>query len=59
MFCHAQATCKFTKAESSTSLRVTFQGNMRVIGCSKGCCRRWFLTINGKKFKIGEEVKVI
>ena len=43
------ATCKFTKAESTTSLRVTFQGNMRVVGCSGGCCRRWFLTINGQE----------
>ena len=28
---------------------MTFNGDMRVIGCSSGCCRRWFITINGKR----------
>ncbi|XP_028406113.1 collagen triple helix repeat-containing protein 1-like isoform X2 [Dendronephthya gigantea] len=44
-----KATCTYTKRESHTSLRVTFNGAMRVIGCSGGCCRRWFLTINGQE----------
>ncbi|XP_046853998.1 collagen triple helix repeat-containing protein 1-like [Xenia sp. Carnegie-2017] len=44
-----QVTCAFNKQKTDTSLRVTFNGNMRVVGCSSGCCRRWFITINGRE----------
>ncbi|XP_046844204.1 collagen triple helix repeat-containing protein 1-like isoform X2 [Xenia sp. Carnegie-2017] len=44
-------SCDFNKEKTDTSLRVTFNGVMRVIGCSSGCCRRWFITINGKECK--------
>ncbi|CAB3986065.1 Hypothetical predicted protein [Paramuricea clavata] len=43
-------TCDFQKAHSNSALRVTYQGDLRMISCSNGrCCRRWFITINGKE----------
>ena len=38
--------CQFTKIKDNTTLRVAFQGNIHVGGCS-GCCKRWFITFNG------------
>ena len=37
--------CQFTKIKDNTSLRVVFQGNIHLGGCS-GCCKRWFITFN-------------
>ena len=43
-------SCVFKKARSSSALRVTYQGDMRLEICSnRRCCRRWFITINGKE----------
>jgi hypothetical protein len=42
-------TCDFQKAHSNSALRVTYQGDLRVVSCSNGkCCRRWLITIKGK-----------
>ncbi|CAH3132524.1 unnamed protein product, partial [Porites lobata] len=38
--------CQFTKIKDDTALRVTFQGNLYLGGCSH-CCKRWFITFNG------------
>ncbi|XP_028396299.1 collagen triple helix repeat-containing protein 1-like [Dendronephthya gigantea] len=44
------ATCLFRKMYSKTALRVTYQGDLRVVTCANGrCCRRWYITINGKE----------
>ena len=40
--------CDFRKTRSNTALRVTYQGDMRLISGSPAC-RRWFITINGKE----------
>ena len=40
--------CDFRKTNSDTALRITYQGDMRLIGGSS-VCRRWFITINGKE----------
>ncbi|CAB4017357.1 collagen triple helix repeat-containing 1-like [Paramuricea clavata] len=43
-------TCDFQKAHSNSALRVTYQGDLRLVSCTNGkCCRRWFITINGKE----------
>ncbi|CAB4015795.1 Hypothetical predicted protein, partial [Paramuricea clavata] len=43
-------TCDFQKAHTNSALRVTYQGDLRLVTCSNGkCCRRWFITINGKE----------
>ena len=42
-------SCDFQKAFSTSALRVTYQGDMRALSCSRNCCRRWFITINGKE----------
>ena len=39
-------TCDFQKAYSNSALRITYQGDMRLVSCSSNCCRRWFITIN-------------
>ena len=36
----------FTKKENETSLRITWNGNLRIQSCSS-CCRRWYFTIDG------------
>ena len=41
--------CDFRKTRSNTGLRVTYQGDMRLISGSSQVCRRWFITINGKE----------
>ena len=38
--------CSFTKIKDDTALRVVFQGNIYLEGCSS-CCKRWFITFNG------------
>jgi len=38
--------CVFTKKKDDTALRVVFQGNIYLGGCST-CCKRWFITFNG------------
>ena len=40
-------TCDFQKVFSNSALRVTYQGDMRLLGSSNGDCRRWYITING------------
>ncbi|XP_028396252.1 collagen triple helix repeat-containing protein 1-like [Dendronephthya gigantea] len=43
-------TCDFQKAHASSALRVTYQGDIRMLSCSNNkCCRRWYITINGKE----------
>ena len=39
--------CSFNKLQSDTAIKVSFQGNMRVIGSSK--CNRWFFKFNGNE----------
>ncbi|XP_028395961.1 collagen triple helix repeat-containing protein 1-like [Dendronephthya gigantea] len=48
---HGQiASCDFVKHESGSGLRVTYQGDLRVVTCPGGqCCRRWHITINGRE----------
>jgi len=38
--------CQFTKMKDNTALRVVFQGNIYLGGCST-CCKRWFISFNG------------
>jgi len=38
--------CQFTKSKDDTALRVVYQGNFYLQGCSS-CCKRWFITFNG------------
>ena len=43
-------TCDFQKVHSNSALRVTYQGDIRMVSCINAkCCRRWFITINGKE----------
>ena len=39
--------CTFNKLTSDTSLKVSFQGNLRVSGNAK--CNRWYFKINGNE----------
>ena len=39
--------CSFNKSQSDTAIKVSFQGNMRVIGSPK--CNRWFFKFNGNE----------
>ena len=39
--------CTFNKSTSDTSLKVSFQGNLRVSGNAK--CNRWYFKINGNE----------
>ena len=41
-------TCSFSKREEGSVLRVAWDGNIGVRGCSN-CCMRWFITINGEE----------
>ena len=38
--------CLFNKASDQTSLRVFWNGNLRIYNCHD-CCRRWYFTFNG------------
>ncbi|XP_044175702.1 collagen triple helix repeat-containing protein 1-like [Acropora millepora] len=40
--------CTFNKNASNTVLKVEFNGDYRVAGCSD-CCRRWFFTFDGSE----------
>ena len=40
--------CDFRKIRSDTALRVTYQGDVRVVSASPSC-RRWFITVNGRE----------
>ena len=40
--------CRITKTSPDSSLRVAFNGNLRLTGCSN-CCMRWFVTIDGSE----------
>ena len=46
VFCLLQE-CTFNKLTSDTSLKVSFQGNMRVRGDYK--CNRWYFKFNGNE----------
>ena len=39
--------CAFNKLQSNSALRVSFQGNMRVLGSSQ--CNRWYFKFNGNE----------
>ncbi|XP_073235727.1 uncharacterized protein [Porites lutea] len=39
--------CAFNKLQSNSALRVSFQGNMRVLGSYK--CNRWYFKFNGNE----------
>ena len=39
--------CAFNKLKSNSALRVSFQGNMRVLGHVK--CNRWYFKFNGNE----------
>ena len=39
--------CAFNKLQSNSALRVSFQGNMRVLGHIK--CNRWYFKFNGNE----------
>ena len=38
--------CWFTKTKDDTALRLVYQGNFFLRGCSS-CCKRWFIAFNG------------
>ena len=40
--------CPFNKLQSDTAIKVSFQGNMRVLGTSR--CNRWFFKFNGNEY---------
>lgn len=42
--------CTFDKTSDDTALRVVYQGNIHLTGCSS-CCKRWFITFNGAECK--------
>ena len=39
--------CSFNKLQSNTAIKVSFQGNMRVLGSNK--CNRWFFKFNSNE----------
>ena len=39
--------CSFNKLQSSTALKVSFQGNMRIHGDTR--CSRWYFKFNGNE----------
>ena len=41
-----QTACGIRKQSENSKLRITFNGNLRITGCSD-CCARWFVTIDG------------
>ncbi|XP_066936544.1 collagen triple helix repeat-containing protein 1-like [Clytia hemisphaerica] len=41
-------TCSFSKSEQSTYLYVQVSSNMRIVNCD-ACCKRWFITFDGKE----------
>jgi len=40
--------CTGLKESADSSVRVTFNGNLRVTDCHD-CCVRWFVTLNGEE----------
>ena len=40
--------CSFSKLQSDTAIKVSFQGNTRVLGTSSKC-NRWFFKFNGNE----------
>ena len=38
--------CRFNKSRDDSTLRVTWNGNMRITRC-ESCCMRWYFTLNG------------
>lgn len=41
-----QTACGIDKKSDNSRLKITFNGNLRMTGCSE-CCARWFVTIDG------------
>ena len=41
-----QTACGITKKSATSTLKITFNGNLRITGCTQ-CCARWFVTIDG------------
>jgi hypothetical protein len=41
-------TCGLTKISATTYLKIVVATNMRIYNCN-ACCKRWFVTINGKE----------
>ncbi|XP_062513735.1 uncharacterized protein LOC134189474 [Corticium candelabrum] len=48
----------FTKEQNETSLRVTWNGNLRLYGCTS-CCRRWYFTIDGVECSAPQRIEGI
>lgn len=40
--------CAFTKQNSDTVLKVSWDGNIALRGCMD-CCMRWYITLNGEE----------
>ena len=38
--------CPFVKRETSSYLRITYDGDIRLAGCND-CCMRWYFTVDG------------
>ena len=41
-------TCSYIKRSENTSLKISWDGNVAVIGCQR-CCMRWYITIDGEE----------
>lgn len=44
----SDTACIFNKTTSDSSVRVSFNGNIRITNC-QDCCMRWYLTIDGEE----------
>ena len=44
----ANTSCLFNKTDAASSLRVTYNGILRITSCTD-CCMRWFVTLNGQE----------
>jgi hypothetical protein len=38
--------CPFTKRQTNSYLKITYNGDIRLAGCN-GCCMRWYFTVDG------------
>ena len=41
-------SCTLNKTTNTSSVRVAFNGNLRLTNCMN-CCARWFVTLNGQE----------
>ena len=44
----SDTSCVFNKTMSDSSVRIVFNGNIRITNC-ENCCMRWYFTINGEE----------